>query len=164
MVLEWYQSIPTITFIVLAITVVMNTISNYVIKMKVDIKAEKAVRSEYNVIMREYREAISSKDEAGIEKVKKKQKVIQERMMKQSSARMKSTLYFLLPFSAVWLILGWLVGLNAPTAISPYAFDFYIVKAVDPSGPFYTMSLFTWYFIVSFLTQTVISRLMGTNV
>ena len=149
--------------LILVIAVCMNLVSNYIIKKRVDVKAERMVRAEYNAVMKEYREALSSGDQARIDRAKKRQKVAQEMMMKQSSVRMKSTFYFLLPFTLVYFAASYVIGFGTHTAISPYAFDLYLVRSSVPMGGYYAMDLITWWIVVSFASNLIIARAMGTS-
>lgn len=161
----WFQSIPTVTLLMLGVSFALSLITNIVTKMKVDVKAERLVRIESNEAMKEYREALKSGDQGRIEKAKKKQKVAQDKMLKSSSVRMKVSLYFTIPLLAVLTLLGIVIGYNTHVAVSPYAFNFfnYIKASAVPNGSFPLMNFITWYFIASFVSNLIIARAMGTN-
>ncbi len=159
----WFQSIPTVTLLILGVSVALSLITNIVTKMKVDVKAERLVRIESNEAMKEYREALKSGDQGRIDKAKKKQKVAQDKMLKTSSVRLKVSLYFTIPLLAVLTLLGIVIGYNTHVAVSPYAFNFFnYIKAVTVSN-FALMNFITWYFVVSFVSNLIIARAMGTN-
>ena len=160
----WFQSIPTVTLIVLGVSVALSLLTNFVTKMKVDVKAERLVRVESNEAIKEYREALKSGDQGRIEKAKKKQKVAQDKMLKTSSVRLKVSLYFTIPLLAVLTLLGTVIGYSSHTAVSPYVFNFfnYIVAVAAPHNLGY-MNFITWYFVVSFVSNLIIARAMGTN-
>jgi uncharacterized membrane protein (DUF106 family) len=149
----------------LGVSFALSLLTNVVTKMKVDVKAERLVRIESNEAMKEYREAHKSGDQGRIDKAKKKQKVAQDKMLKTSSVRLKVSLYFTVPLLAVLTLLGTVVGYNTATAVSPYAFNFFnYVKAVQITGSNLSlMNFITWYFVVSFVTNLMIARAMGTN-
>ena len=161
----WFQSIPTVTLLVLGVSVVLSLVTNIVIKMKVDVAAERLVRIESSEVMKEYREALKSGDQSRIEKAKRKQRVAQEKMWKTNSVRLKVTTYYLFPLMAILFIFGTLVGYSTHTAVSPYSFNFlnYIVATSVPGGTLAYMNFITWYFVVSLVTSFLISRAMGTN-
>jgi len=163
----WFQSIPTVTLIVLGVSVALSLLTNVVTKMKVDVKAERLVRIESSEAMKEYREALKSGEQGRIDKAKKKQKVAQDKMMKTSSVRLKVSLYFTIPLLAVLTLLGTVVGYGTHTAVSPYVFNFlnYIVSVSVNTSPnsFGYMNFITWYFVVSFVSNLIIARALGTN-
>ena len=161
----WYQSIPNVTLLILGISITLSLITNFITKMKVDVKAERLVRIESNEAMKEYREALKSGDQGRIDKAKKKQKVAQDKMLKTSSVRLKVSLYFTIPLLAVLTLLGTVVGYNTHVAVSPYAFNFlnYIKAGMVANINLPLMNFITWYFVVSFVSNLVIARAMGTN-
>jgi uncharacterized membrane protein (DUF106 family) len=161
----WFQSIPTVTLIILGVSFALSLLTNVVTKMKVDVQAERLVRIESNEAMKEYREALKSGDQGRIDKAKKKQKVAQDKMLKTSSVRLKTSLYFTIPLLAVLTILGTVVGYNTPTAVSPYAFNFvnYVKADLIAGSNLSLMNFITWYFVVSFVSNLIIARAMGTN-
>jgi uncharacterized membrane protein (DUF106 family) len=164
----WFQSIPTVTLIILGVSVALSLLTNIITKWKVDVKAERLVRIESNEAMKEYREALKSGDQGRIDKAKKKQKVAQDKMLKTSSVRLKVSLYFTIPLLAVLTLLGTFVGYSSHTAISPYSFDIlnlhYLVSTqVSSTSSLGYMNFITWYFVVSFVSNLMIARAMGTN-
>jgi uncharacterized membrane protein (DUF106 family) len=161
----WFQSIPTVTLLVLGVSIILNLITNIIIKLKVDVKTERLVRIESNEAMKEYREALKSGDQSRIDKAKKKQRVAQEKMMKTSSARLMVSFYFMFPLLAVLWVFGTLVGYSDHTAVSPYVFNFvnYIVATKIPGSDLGFMNFITWYFVASLVLNLLIARAMGTN-
>ena len=161
----WFQSIPTVTLIILGVSISLSLLTNIITKWKVDVKAERLVRIESNEAMKEYREALKSGDQGRIDKAKKKQKVAQDKMLKTSSVRLKVSLYFTIPLLAVLTLLGMLVGYGSHAAISPYVFNFfnYVVAVAIPGSNLAFMNFITWYFVVSFVSNLMIARAMGTN-
>jgi uncharacterized membrane protein (DUF106 family) len=75
------------------------------------------------------------------------------------------SLYFTIPLLAVLTLLGTVVGYSSHTAVSPYAFNFlnYIVADAIPNSNLAFMNFITWYFVVSFVSNLIIARAMGTN-
>ncbi|HVP24045.1 MAG TPA: EMC3/TMCO1 family protein [Conexivisphaerales archaeon] len=167
--IPWYQTIPDVTLLVLGVSIVLSLVTNYVTKRKVDIKAERLVRIESNEAMKEYREAMKSGDQKKIDKAKRQQKLAQDKMLKTSSVRMKVQMYFMIPLFAVLTVLGIVVGYGTNTAVSPYVFDLlnfhYLVAKAIPNNSLSLgfMNFITWYFVVSFVSNLVIARAMGTN-
>ncbi|MDG7034797.1 MAG: DUF106 domain-containing protein [Nitrososphaerota archaeon] len=155
------QVMPFSTLFIVAITIAMAFVSNITIKKTVDIKHSNEVMKTYNEFLKEYRAVTSSGDKEKIEKMQKKQKQIQDSMMKVQWDRMKVSFYFLIPFLIIFYALSYFFG-NATVALSPLYFSIFYFKATVPVGPLYGMNFITWYILVSFFTNLLLSKLMGT--
>ncbi|MDG6939520.1 MAG: DUF106 domain-containing protein [Nitrososphaerota archaeon] len=156
---------PLAALTVLPIEVTTGTVANFIMKKKLNLSQAKQVTKEFSAFQKEYREALRSKDQAKVDKLKKKQKTMQDSMMKVNSERMRVTLIYLFPLIIIYYAVGYLIGFNTIVAASPYHLSLYFISTVVtsevPVG--FGMSLFTWYFISYFTVNLVLSRLMGTS-
>jgi uncharacterized membrane protein (DUF106 family) len=52
---------------------------------------------------------------------------------------------------------------NEPVALSPYPFDLFFVRAVEPVNGAYGMNLISWYILTSIGLGAIASRLLGVQ-
>jgi uncharacterized membrane protein (DUF106 family) len=174
-------SFPLAMVIVFPVEIMASFIANFVILKKTDVNQMRIATRDYNAFMKEYRQAISQKDQARVDKLKKKMKSVQDPYTKAQRERLRITFSYLLPLSGLYYLLGFLIGFSSIIAVSPYEFNLLIVSAshvslvnlfqklgiqssVLLSIPYAGgMSLFTWYFLTYTGVNLLMSRAMGTS-
>lgn len=151
---------PQSTAILTLTAVVFTIVSNVMIRKFVDLKAERRSRAEFNEYSKALREAVKNKDKKEEEKLKKKQQTMQMMQAKASWARMKVSLYTIVPFFIIYGLLLSFLG-NVAGAWSPFYVP-YIMTTVRNQGA-YEITTFGWYIISSFSFSGLIMRLFKTT-
>ena len=154
--------IPISTLLILLIAVMLNLISNFVIKKKVNLEYAREVQTAYNAFQREFREALKSGNLEKIEKLKKKEKQMREMMLKVNSERMKASLYFFIPFIILFIAINSIFG-GKIVALSPFQFNLWFVKTIAPVDGLFGLDFISWYILTSISSNLIISKLMGTS-
>ena len=147
--------------IIFAISLVSALASNVLIMKKVDLQASNEVMKAYNEFIKEYRQAISEGDKEKQAKLEKKQKQLQDMVMKSQMDRMKVSLYLLIPFLILFYVLTFYFG-NSIVALSPFKFSIFYFVADKPTGIAWGMNFVTWYILTSFFTNTIIGKALKT--
>ena len=149
--------IPEATLIVTLTALGLQILSNIVIRLLVDLKKEKRLRSETAAFDKELREAIQKKDKAKEEKLRKLKPQMDQMKLKASTGRFKVLIVTWVPFILVYYFMaGQLGGLSTVVAHSPIPIPF----IVSTTG---TMVLIWWYFLSSLTFGTLLSKLLGTS-
>jgi uncharacterized membrane protein (DUF106 family) len=152
---------PPMSTLILTLTAVGFTlVSNVMIRKFVDLKAERRARAEYSEWQKLLKEAIRKKDKKEEEKLKKKQQTMQTMQAKASFARMKVSLYTIVPFFIIYGLLLSFLG-NVAGAWSPFYIP-YLMTSVQFKGG-YEVSTFGWYIISSFSFSGLLMRLLKTT-
>jgi uncharacterized membrane protein (DUF106 family) len=152
---------------ILSVTAVAFTIiSNVLILKLVDLKAERRARGEFNDWQKSLREAIKKQDKKEEEKLRKKQQTMQTMQAKASFARMKVSLYTIVPFFVIYGLLLSFLG-SVPGAWSPFYIPYLMtsVQFATQTGTKvgYEVTTFGWYIISSFTFSGMIMRLLKTQ-
>ena len=161
-VVDVLRTIPYSTFFVIAIALAINLVANFITKKKVNLEALRRVQKEYSHYQKLLREAIRRGELDKVEKLKRKYKPIQDQMLRLSVERMKASFYYIIPLMIIFIWLSSFMG-NRPVALSPYPFDLFLVKAVEPVNGAYGMNIISWYILTSFGLGAVASRLLGVQ-
>ena len=147
--------------VILTLTAVgFTVVSNVLIRRFVDLKAERRARAEYNEYMKQLRDAIKRKDKKEEEKLRKRQQTMQMMQTKASFARMKVSLYTIVPFFIIYGLLLSFLG-NVAGAYSPFYIPYLMSNTLFNGG--YYVNTFGWYIISSFSFSGMIMRLMKTT-
>ncbi|MEM0287702.1 MAG: EMC3/TMCO1 family protein [Nitrososphaerota archaeon] len=161
-----FATFPFAALTVLPIEIATGLVANFIMKKKLNLEQARQVTREFSEFQKEYREALRNKDQAKLDKLKKRQRAVQEAYMKVNSERMKVTFIYLFPLVAIYYLVGYIIGFRTVVAASPYQFNLILISATNspivPAGLF-GMSLFTWYFISYFAVNLLLGRLMGTT-
>lgn len=157
--------VPLSTLLVTLTSLSLNLVSNLAIRKLTDIKKFKRVRAETTAFRKELMEAIKTKNQTKVAKLKKKEQKMRELEAKTSMERMRPTLLFWVPFIAIYYLLtNFLGGINNIVAISPIMIDLVFIKiGVPMATQGFGFGIFWWYFISSIAFSTVISKLLGTS-
>ncbi len=147
--------------IIFGVSLASSAISNYFISKKVDIKTANEVSKAYSEFMKEYRRALSEGDEDKLKKLEKRQKQIQDALMKSQMERMKVSFYLLIPFLVLFYAMSFYFGATA-VAVSPVKFSIFYFVANKALSAGYGMNFVTWYIISSLFTNTVMAKLFKT--
>ncbi|MCX8188888.1 MAG: EMC3/TMCO1 family protein [Nitrososphaeria archaeon] len=151
--IAWNQ-IPYSTILIIMTSIGLNLVSQIAVRFLVNIEEARRVAREAKAFRKELLDAIKSGDKAKEEKLRKKEKSIQQMELKVSNQRLKATFIFIIPFWLVYIFISSLIGLNTTVAVSPISLPFI--------G--YNLQLFWWYLITSFAFATIITKLVGTSI
>jgi uncharacterized membrane protein (DUF106 family) len=155
--------LPPMSTGILTLTAVAFTIvSNIMILKFVDLKAERRARTEVNEWTKQLREAVKKGDKKEEEKLKKKEQTMRTMQAKTSFARMKVSLYTIVPFFIIYGLLLSFLGAVAG-AYSPFYIPYIMTTAKGPSGVGFEITTFGWYIISSFSFSGLIMRLLKTQ-
>ena len=150
--------IPETTVIVTLTALGLQIVSNMVIRLLVDLKKEKRLRTEVAAFDKELREAMLKRDKEKEEKLKKKKPQVDKMRLQASTGRLKATFITYIPFLLVYYFMAsQLGGLGAIVAHSPIPIP-YIVSATGGG-----MALFWWYSLSSFSITFALQKLLGTS-
>jgi len=139
--------IPEATLIVTLTALGLQILSNIVIRLLVDLKKEKRLRTEVAAFDKELREATLKKDKDKEEKMR----------LQASTGRLKATLFTYVPFLLVYYFMAsQLGGLSTVVAHSPIPIP-YVVSATGG------MALFWWYSLSSFSITFALQKVLGTS-
>jgi len=159
--------LPPMSTAILTLTAVGFTmVSNIMILKFVDLKAERRARAEFNEWNKQLRESMKKGDKKEEEKLKKKQQTMQMMNMKASTARLKVSMYTIVPFFVIYYLLLQFLG-GVPGAWSPFYIPYlmttvqYVTQAGVKEG--YEVTTFGWYIISSFTFSSIIMRLLKTQ-
>jgi uncharacterized membrane protein (DUF106 family) len=151
--------IPESTLLVTVTAICLAIFSNIAVRLLVDLKKERRIRKEVGAFDKELREAITKKDKAKEEKLKKLKPQYDKMRLSMSTGRLKATVVTYIPFLAVYYIMADVVvgGISTQVAMSPIPIP-YLVAA---NGG---MALFWWYSLSSFSFSFVLQKLLGTSI
>lgn len=151
---------PIATLLIAGLAMVVNILSSLVRKRFTDIERTKRIQKEIREFNTELRKAVMSKDKAKEERLRKKQKKMNEMQMKIMSENLRTSMYFMIPFFGIWWLLIGFFGYETIIAFSPTALPLLggggIVFSTD-------LNFFWWYFISSIAFSGVIMKLLGTS-
>ena len=148
--LDALKVIPGSTLFVLLISMVTNLLVSSVNRLFVNVEEQKEWTIKSTLLRREMMKAMQSGNKRLIEKLQKEQQESTKVQTKMSMDRMKLMLFFLIPFFALWQVLGSFYG-NEIVALMPFDAPFFGLQ----------LNLFSWYFLSSIATNILISRLLG---
>jgi len=150
--------IPESTLIVTATAIGLAVLSNIAVRLLVDLNKEKRLRREVTAFDKELREAITKKDKAKEEKLKKLKPQYDKMRITMSTGRLKATVVTYIPFLIVYYLMANVVvgGISTQVALSPLPIP-YIVSSTGG------MALFWWYSLSSFSFSFVLQKLLGTS-
>jgi uncharacterized membrane protein (DUF106 family) len=152
-------SIPESTFIVTLTALGLATLSNVAVRLLVDLKKERRLRREVTAFDKELREAVTKKDKAKEEKLKKVKPQYDKMRLTMSTGRLKATVVTYIPFLVVYYLMADVVigGISTQVALSPIPIP-YLVSSTG------SMALFWWYSLSSFSFSFVLQKLLGTSI
>lgn len=158
-----FNNPPFATFLIAALAILVNVVSSVIRKRFTNFERLKRVQKEVSEFDAELRRAIMSKDKAKEEKLRKKQKTINEMRMKMTSENMRVSMYFMLPFFGVWWLISGFFGYEIIMAYSPLPLP--LLAAGPDVGLVFSSELnfFWWYFLSSIAFNGVLSKILGTS-
>jgi uncharacterized membrane protein (DUF106 family) len=157
-------SYPLVTVFIMPIEAIASFIANFVILKKTDVNQMRIATRDYNAFMKEYRQAMRERDQAKVDKLKKKMKSVQDPYTKAQKERLRVSFSYLLPLTGIYYVLGYLIGFTKIIAVSPYNFNLLLITAVQPFHSGFGLTLFSWYFLTYTVFNLVVSRIMGTSI
>jgi uncharacterized membrane protein (DUF106 family) len=152
---------PTSTLILTVTAVGFAIVSNVMIRRFVDLNAERRARAEVNQWTKQLREAVKNKDKKEEEKLRKREQTVRTMQAKASFARMKVSLYTIIPFFVIYGLLLSFLG-SAAGAFSPFYIPYLMLPAQQAQGG-YEVTTFGWYIISSFAFSGLLTRLLKTQ-
>ena len=152
--------IPESTLIVTFTAIGLALLSNMAIRLLVDLNKERRLRREVTAFDKEWRGAITKKDKAKEEKLRKVKPQYDKMRLTMSTGRLKATFVTYIPFLVVYYLIANVVlgGINTEVAFSPVPIP-YLVSATNGG-----MALFWWYSLSSFSFSFVLQKLLGTSI
>ncbi len=151
--------IPESTVIVTLTALGLAVLSNMAVRLLVDLKKERRIRKEVTAFDKELREAITKKDKAKEEKLKKLKPQYDKMRLTMSTGRLKATVVTYIPFLVVYYLMADILlgGISTQVAMSPIPIP-YLVSSTGG------MALFWWYSLSSFSFSFVLQKLLGTSI
>ena len=148
--LDALKVMPSSTIFILLISTVTNLLVSLVNRLFVNIEEYKEWTVKSTLLRKDIMKAMQSGNKRLMEKLQKEQQESTKAQTKMSMDRMKLMLFFLIPFFALWQVLGSFYG-NEIVALMPFDAPFFGLQ----------LNLFSWYFLSSIATNILISRLLG---
>lgn len=160
LIVDALKNPPVATLLIAGLAILVNILTSLVRKRFTNIERSRRTQKEVKEFNSDLRNAIMSKDKAKEEKLRKKQKSINEMQMKMFSENMRASIIFMLPFFAVWSILTGYFGYEVIMAYSPLD-----LPLLGGSGIIFSKELnfFWWYFLSSMTFNGVLSKILGTG-
>ncbi|MDG6925509.1 MAG: DUF106 domain-containing protein [Nitrososphaerota archaeon] len=151
--------IPESTVIVTLTALGLAVLSNIAVRLLVDLKKERRIRKEVSAFDKELRQAITKKDKAKEEKLKKLKPQYDKMRLTMSTGRLKATVVTYIPFLVVYYLMADILlgGISTQVAVSPIPIP-YLVSSTGG------MALFWWYSLSSFSFSFVLQKLLGTSI
>jgi uncharacterized membrane protein (DUF106 family) len=151
--------IPESTLIVTCTAIGLAILSNMAVRLLVDLNKERRLRREVTAFDKELRAAITKKDKAKEEKLKKIKPQYDKMRLSMSTGRLKATVVTYIPFLVVYYLIANVVlgGISTQVAFSPLPIP-YLVSTTNGG-----MALFWWYSLSSFSFSFVLQKLLGTS-
>lgn len=152
--------VPESTLIVTLTAICLAIFSNIAVRLLVDLKKERRIRKEVGAFDKELREAMTKKDKAKQEKLKKLKPQYDKMRLSMSTGRLKATFVTYIPFLAVYYFMAddVLHGISTQVAFSPIPIP-YLVSATTGG-----MALFWWYSLSSFSFSFILQKVLGTSI
>lgn len=146
--------------------------NNLLIRQTVDLDAERRMKAEIAAYRKDLNAARKAKDQKEIDRLMKKQTAITQLNLKISNARLKVSIYTIVPFFIIYYLMLNIVGGN-PAAWSPFYVPYLMSTSLSktqiatgalqlPGGGFY-LTAFGWYFLSSLWLQQIMTRLLKTT-
>ncbi|MCQ8892186.1 MAG: EMC3/TMCO1 family protein [Candidatus Methanosuratincola sp.] len=143
---------PLSVLSVFLITIVMAVISSGVTRLVVDIDLLRRRTSEVRAWQKEYTQALRSKDEKAIARLKKKEQTIKSAQAEMSKEQFKPLIFTIIPFFIFYYIFYAVFGYNQLTvAVSPISLPFVGTN----------LNFWAWYLLSSFSVSSLIQRIFG---
>lgn len=151
--------VPESTILVTLTALGLAVLSNIAVRLLVDLSKERRLRREVAAFDKELRAAITKKDKAKEDKLKKLKPQYDKMRLSMSTGRLKATVVTYIPFLIVYYIMADVVvgGISTQVAMSPLPIP-YIVSSTGG------MALFWWYSLSSFSFSFVLQKLLGTSI
>ena len=151
--------VPESTILVTLTALGLAVLSNIAVRLLVDLRKERRLRREVAAFDKELRAAITKKDKAKEDKLKKLKPQYDKMRLSMSTGRLKATVVTYIPFLTVYYIMADVVigGISTQVAMSPLPIP-YIVSSTGG------MALFWWYSLSSFSFSFVLQKLLGTSI
>lgn len=147
----------TSTFIVVLMSVGVNLLSSIGRRLLTNVERTRRINAELKAWRQELKEAVVSKNKAKEEKLRRKEKQMNQLQAKLARENMKPTLLFFVPLIALWYLVSGVVGYDTIVAVSPIPIDLVIIAIGPP------LNLFWWYMISSFAFSGVITKAFGLS-
>jgi uncharacterized membrane protein (DUF106 family) len=135
----------------------LSLVTQLVTRKVVNLDAERRMRAEVSAFNKEKRAATLAKDQAKLEKLKKRELPMRQEQARVSTARLKVTAITFVPLLAVYyLMASFMGGFGVVVANSSLPIPYLV-------GGDGTMALFWWYMLSSFTFSTILTRLLHTG-
>jgi len=162
---------PDSTVILTVTAAAFAFLNNLLVRQTVDLDAERRMKAEIAAYRKELNAARKAKDQKEIDRLMKKQTAINQLNLKISNARLKVSIYTIVPFFIIYYLMLNIVGGN-PAAFSPVYIPYLMFTSLSTSqinsgahlllnGGVY-VTAFGWYFLSSLWLQQIMTRLLKT--
>lgn len=143
---------PWSVITIFAITIVMAAISSGVTRAVVDIELVRRRTLEVRAWQKEYTQALRSKDEKTLAKLKKKEAAMRSAQAEMSKEQFKPLIFTMVPFFIFYYIFYAVFGFNQITvAYSPIPLPMVGTQ----------LNFWVWYLLSSFSVSSLIQRVFG---
>jgi uncharacterized membrane protein (DUF106 family) len=143
---------PYSTITILLITIGMSTISALATRAVVDIEKSKRRMTEVREWQSAYQKALRAKDQKAVDRLKKKEQAIKNASAEMQKDNMKPLLITIIPFMLFYYIFWGVFKFNT-TIIAYSPLDLPFIGS--------TFIFWTWYFITSFATSSLVQRIFN---
>ncbi len=151
-----YTTIPSSTFLISGIAVLVALASTLINRTLVDFKKVKERRKEFETWNKQLKEARSKNDKQAIAKLMKKQQAMMQVQSKMMMETMKPSMIIMGPMIIMWWILGLAFPAELIVAHSPFPIPWIW-------GSFQELNFVAWYILASFSFSLPLSRILGTS-
>ncbi|GBC74991.1 hypothetical protein HRbin06_00300 [archaeon HR06] len=153
-----YSKPPLSTFLVIIMALTVNIVSALARRYLTNIDRLRRMNMELKAWREELREAMLSRDKAKIEKLKKKEKVMNQIQSAMLWENLKPSIFFIIPFFLLWYFMSHLIGLETIIALSPIPIPLIFFQIGPP------LNLWWWYLICSLAFSSTIIKLMKVDI
>jgi uncharacterized membrane protein (DUF106 family) len=143
---------PYGTITILLITIGMSSISALATRAVVDVEKSRRRMTEVREWQSAYQKALRAKDQKAVDRLKKKEQAIKNASAEMQKDNMKPLFVTLIPFMLFYYIFWGVFDFNS-TVIAYSPLDLPYI------GP--TFIFWTWYFVSSFATSSLVQRIFN---
>jgi uncharacterized membrane protein (DUF106 family) len=148
---------PLSTIVIIIMALGVNTLYSVGRRLLTDVERSKRIQAEIKEYQKELREAITTRNKAKEEKLKKRKPQMDQLQAKSAWDNMKVTFLFFVPLLLLWWFVQQIVGTTQAVAISPIPFPL-VILTIAPQ-----LNFFWWYMICSFALSGILTKAFGVS-
>jgi len=153
-----YSKPPLSTLLVILMALTVNIVSALARRYLTNVERLRRMNLELKAWREELREAMLSRDKTKIEKLKKKEKVMNQIQSAMLWENLKPSIFFMIPFFLLWYLMSHLIGLETIIALSPIPIPLIFFQIGPP------LNLWWWYLICSLAFSSTIIKLLKVDI